>query len=311
MGSIIYRGLEGKLAPMPAAGAWECNLRTEELTWTGGVYDVFGLPRGVRVSRPATVQMYFDDCRQQMERLRAEAIRTGNGFTLDARIQTERGATKWMRLTAGVEMAQGQAVRIFGSKQDITQEREGWERLRQRADCDALTGLANRAVFDALCHELARGRRDDVAAMLVIDLDRFKQINDLMGHAAGDECLRQLAERLRWAFGQPTLVARIGGDEFVVLLRTDFSRARMQVVLAEALTLLCQPVIYGKAVIDITVSIGAAMRRRGDMEPSRLFAEADAALYRAKSAGGNRSCVQGGAVEGRRALGGRMPLRLG
>jgi diguanylate cyclase (GGDEF)-like protein len=292
---MAYHGPKDGGSPIVAAGAWECDLQTQELIWTDGVYDLFELPRGMPLRRAATVEMYYEDCRRQMERLRAAALQHGRGFVLEARIHTDRGASRWMRLTAGVVWAEGRAVRLLGAKQDITHERELWERLRQRADCDALTGLANRAVFDTLCHDLARGQRDDVAAMAMIDLDHFKQINDQLGHAAGDECLRQLAERLRWAFGDTVLVARIGGDEFVVMLRGPLGRVRLEALLARVLPVLCQPVLWSGVSIDISVSIGAALRRRaGRQEPSRLFAEADAALYRAKTTGRKRACLEGG-----------------
>jgi diguanylate cyclase (GGDEF)-like protein len=296
VGPAAYQAQPWGAPPAGPVGAWEFDLTSGALSWTDGVYDLFGLPRGVQVLREAAVQMYQDGCRQRMEQLRAEAIRHGSGFVMDARIRDARGVECWMRLTAGVMRAEGQAVRLFGSKQDITQERLSWDRLRQRADCDPLTGLANRAVFDVLCHELARGRREDVSALAVVDLDHFKRINDELGHAAGDECLRQLAERLRWALGDTVLVARIGGDEFVVMLGGPMGRVRLWRRLAAALPVLCQPVLHGGRAIDLSVSIGATLRRGGD-EGQTIFAEADAALYRAKAAGRNRICLHGGEME--------------
>ena len=116
-----------------------------------------------------------------------------------------------MRLTANVECEAGVPVRLFGMKQDITEERALLERLRHSAETDALTGLANRAVLE---ERLSR----EASAVLLVDLDRFKHINDSHGHAAGDECLRQTASALRFACPADALVARLGGDEFVVVL---------------------------------------------------------------------------------------------
>jgi len=297
--AAAYQAQSWEAPPAGPVGAWEFDLTNGAMRWTDGVYDLFGLPRGLALQREATAQMYHDACRQRMEQLRADTIHQGSGFVLDARIRDAQGRDRWMRLTAGVMRVDGRAVRLFGSKQDITQERIIWERLRQRADCDALTGLANRAVFDTLCHELAQGRRPDVSALVVVDLDYFKRINDELGHAAGDECLRRLGERLRWALGDTVLVARIGGDEFVAMLGGPMGRARLWRRLSAALPVLCQPVLHDGQRIDISVSIGATLRR-GAAGGQQIFVEADAALYRAKAAGRNQICLHDGTTDGLR-----------
>ena len=199
-----------------------------------------------------------------MERMRSEAIRGGGSFMLDARIQTRRGVNRWMRLMADVAFEHGRPVRIFGAKQDITYEKELWERLRQLAECDPLTGLANRGVFEERYHKLSKNDFSEVsiAALALIDLDRFKAINDRLGHAAGDECLRQVAIRLNRSFGDAILVARIGGDELAVLLRGPRARLEIRKMLANALHALCRPVIWGNLRIDVGTSIGAAILKR-------------------------------------------------
>jgi diguanylate cyclase (GGDEF)-like protein len=283
-----FKRLYDQASQLAKIGAWECILDTEELIWTDGVYDLFDLPRGLPVRRSAIVDLYHDESRQQMERMRAEAIRGSGSFTLDARIRTRRGVNRWMRLTADVAFEHGRAVRIFGAKQDITYEKELWERLRQLAECDPLTGLANRGVFEERYHKLAKHDFSDVAiaALALIDLDHFKAINDRLGHAAGDECLRQIAIRLHRAFGDAILVARIGGDEFAVLLRGPRARLEIRETLAHALRALCQPVVWGNLPIEVGTSIGAAILNRPfRQDPSQLFAEADCALYAAKAAG--------------------------
>jgi diguanylate cyclase (GGDEF)-like protein len=245
--------------------------------------------------------MYEADSRRQMEQLRADAIRTGGGFTLDARIHTARGACRWMRLTAAVAHERGRPIRIFGAKQDVTREKAMWERLRRRAEIDPLTGLANRGVFETEFRELTRSgsAAGGIAALALIDLDHFKQINDRLGHSAGDECLRQLALRLRQAFAEAAVVARIGGDEFAVLLRPPSSPLQLTHQLTRILPRLCQPVLWRRAPIDIGVSIGASLvPPLEEPEPSRLFAEADSALYVAKAAGRNTVRVFGAEMGG-------------
>jgi diguanylate cyclase (GGDEF)-like protein len=193
-------------------------------------------------------------------------------------------------------------VRLFGSKRDITQEKELWDRLRQLAECDSLTGLANRGVFEARCHDLAKHEYGDVSvsALALVDLDHFKTINDRLGHAAGDECLRQLAYRLYRIFGEKNLVARIGGDEFALLLQGPCSLQQIKHTLAHALRILCRPVFWRDLRIDAGVSIGAAILKQPICrDPSLLFAEADSALYAAKAAGRRRIRIFGDEFEDR------------
>ncbi len=282
--------LYDRAASLAKIGAWECVLATQALTWTDGVYDLFQLPRGSVLKRSTTVDMYYDESRRQMESMRTTAIRDGGSFTLDARIRTARGVDRWMRLTAEVAYVHGRPVRLFGAKQDVTHEMELWSRLRQLAERDALTGLANRGVFEARWHELVTDRSGDGcgAALVLIDLDHFKPINDRFGHAAGDECLRQVAMRLHRAFADSILVARIGGDEFAILLRAPLDRARMVAALERVLRTLCRPVMWNDASIEISASIGVTFPRGARCRtPRDMFAEADLALYAAKAAGRN------------------------
>jgi len=221
--------LRDRAALRARIGMWECDLATETLCWTDGVYDLFGLPRGITVDRSVTVGLYEVDSRRDMERLRAEAIRSGGSFTLDAQIRTIDGEPRWMRLSAEVDYEDGRPVRLFGVKQDITEERRAWDRLRRLAERDPLTGLANRGTFEAMFRERPGSHDDEapIAALLLIDIDHFKWVNDRFGHAAGDECLRQIATRIARLFSDAALVARIGGDEFAVLLRAPLAKARI------------------------------------------------------------------------------------
>jgi PAS domain-containing protein len=109
-------------APFALAAAWECDLSDDSLTWTAGVFDLFGIPRGAKVDRREIVGMYCAESRELLERLRAEAIASCGSFTFEARIHRLDGAMRWMRVTADVETQGGRAVRLYGMKQDITDE---------------------------------------------------------------------------------------------------------------------------------------------------------------------------------------------
>ena len=113
---------------MPALpAAWECDLSDDSLTWTPGVFDLFGLPRGAPIDRRDIVALYDPDSRALLERLRRDAIATCGSFTFEARIHPQDGEERWMRVTADVIARNGQATHLYGTKQDITAEMlSGW-----------------------------------------------------------------------------------------------------------------------------------------------------------------------------------------
>lgn len=272
-------------------GVWECDLAcADSLRWTDGVYDIFELPRGSPINRAQIVDLYFPESRAEMEALRSKAIREHGGFTLDARIRTARGNERWMRLTADVECENGVAVRIFGMKQDITAEKALWDRARYLAEIDVMTGLANRGMFQAALSGLTERSVDQVpiGALLLLDLDGFKQVNDTFGHALGDECLKQIAERLRSVCCDATLVARIGGDEFGVLLGPDVDRPGAEALALRILEDLRRPIRWGEHTFQLGASVGVAIPRGVDgFGADELFKQADTALYAAKAKGKN------------------------
>jgi diguanylate cyclase (GGDEF)-like protein/PAS domain S-box-containing protein len=287
------RRLYDQAALMAGVGAWECRLARNELAWTDGVYDLFGLARGSAIHRPSIVDLYHDESRAEMERLRGRLIASGQGFRLDARIRTAAGAERWMRLSATVTHEHGRPVRIHGAKQDITGEKDMWQGLRRLAYTDPLTGLANRRAFETQLSDLRRHAGDGCALGLlaIVDLDNLKPINDRFGHAAGDECLRQVAMRLETALSDAAIVARIGGDEFGVLLCSAAGRPYLLHRLGETQKALARPVAWRGETIAVSASIGATLLRPGSLhDPEQRFAEADSALYVAKAAG--RNCLR-------------------
>ncbi|HZR73519.1 sensor domain-containing diguanylate cyclase [Bradyrhizobium sp.] len=272
-------------------GAWECELETERLTWTPGVYDIFGYPTGNPLRRANIVDLYIDESRRNMELARAEVIRSGRAVTLDTEIRTWRGERRWMRLSINAMREDGRTARIFGSKQDITSDRQIIERLRRQAETDPLTGLANRLVFQARYREVIDDNLNHgfASALVLIDLDRFKELNDTHGHSAGDACLCEVAGRLRRAFHNAGLVGRLGGDEFAIILRSPTDPARIAHVLQQTVAMLSRPLFWNGLRIEVGASIGAALIGRPHRRRiAELFAEADIALYDAKAAGRNK-----------------------
>lgn len=163
------------------------------------------------------------------------------------------------------------------------------ELLEHQASIDALTGLANRNLLtDRLNHALIYARRAHrVAAVLMLDLDRFKTVNDSLGHSQGDLLLQTVANRLLSCVREGDTVARLGGDEFVIVL-TDMADASDVVPVAQKiLSALAQPVELGRQVLSVTTSLGIAVYPRDGTSADTLLQHADTAMYRAKDQGGH------------------------
>jgi diguanylate cyclase (GGDEF)-like protein len=169
---------------------------------------------------------------------------------------------------------------------DVTDRHLLEERLEREARVDALTGVANRhTLFEVLARELAR---PELCGVLFADLDDFKAINDTYGHGAGDETLRVVAKRLSSAVREVDTVARVGGDEFVVVTSPLRSEGEALAIGDRIPRLLEEPVPFGRVSITVGLSVGIAFSTKDD-DADTLLARADNAMYRAKRA---RSAVE-------------------
>ncbi|WP_417582649.1 GGDEF domain-containing protein [Pelagibacterium sp.] len=276
--------LYDQAASIVPMGAFSCDLASERLSWTGGVLDIFGLSSEHTPERQATVEMYTEASREALSRKRSHAIASRSGFSLDASIIRPDGAERWIRINAAVRSVNGRATTLYGMKQDITEDRARWETLRAQAECDPLTGVANRLRFQRF---LERPNDEPVleriGALILFDLDGFKQINDRWGHAAGDACLVAFGDRLKTAFPQARLVSRIGGDEFAVLLPPLGAQGKAERAVRWITRSLLGPVKWNGERLPISASLGMAFAsEHTEFNPQALFVTADRALYEAK-----------------------------
>ena len=208
---------------------------------------------------------------------------------LEHRMRTKDGDYRWM-LSRGLAVrdASGTATRIAGSQTDVTQRRVAVEQLTHDAFHDSLTQLPNRALFmDRLARAIESHRRhpESLFAVLFLDLDRFKVVNDSLGHVLGDELLVAVAERLEAVVRSSDSVARLGGDEFAVLV-DGMTHAAYAVRTAQRIQdALSAPFKVGTHEIFTTVSIGVAVSTTGYDDPQDVLRDADIAMYRAKARG--------------------------
>jgi diguanylate cyclase (GGDEF)-like protein/PAS domain S-box-containing protein len=226
-----------------------------------------------------------DDLDTDLDHLHRLLAGESEAYAMEKRYQHADGHHIWALLSVSIVRDEAGAPLYFVSQiQDISEQRQAAERLTDQTLHDALTGLANRVLFgDRLSHAVERSRRSkERVAVLFIDLDRFKAVNDSLGHAAGDELLRQASERMRRAVRPADTIARFGGDEFTVLCE-DLGAVNDAGWVADRLSdTLERPFdLFGREV-SIGVSIGIAVADRHDSAET-VLAKADAAMYRTKN----------------------------
>lgn len=228
----------------------------------------------------------------RMVSLAEEVEKVGEVRTAELEVFRKDGTMRSVRVNLrGLRNADGKVVGHEGTLEDITDRKAAEERVQYLAYYDALTGLANRSLLaDRLRRALATARRTgDKVALLFIDLDRFKPINDSLGHSAGDEVLRQVAKRLVACARQEDTVARIGGDEFIVAMvrvndNADVSAAitRIRIAMNEQFAVLGH-------LLRVSCSIGISLFPEHGDDFETLIKNADAAMYAAKDGGHNVS----------------------
>ena len=257
------------------------------LEWNQAAERIFGWSRDEILGRtlPETIipEHQRDAHLRGLERFHA----TGHGAVIGRRIEItgrRRDGTELPVELTPWAVGTGDNVRFNAFVADITKRKEFERQLRHQALHDTLTGLPNRALLlDRLGHALARGRRERLlTAVLFIDLDRFKTINDTYGHDGGDRLLLAVAERLRAALRPSDTVARLGGDEFVVVCEALGNRHEAVAIAERLIGAMRAPVTLQGTAVVVSASVGLAVTEGDTHDPEQLLGDADLAMYRAK-----------------------------
>lgn len=274
-------------------GTWSYRVDSGRSVWAPELYQLLGIEPGLFEPNHENTKSFFlgDDAERFLE-LQMRVLRTRRTEAIDLRIQHNDGTIHDLAVICKAEVARDRVIGILGTVQDVTERKEAERQLEQLAYSDPLTGLANRTLFKRQLAALIEGcvLRGRGAALLLIDLDRFKEVNDSLGHAAGDELLMRVAVALRQDLGPRAFIARLGGDEFAVLHEGPAVAGPDLVELAERIIAgLSGPMdlTEGEAFIGATIGIARLPEHGATVETA--MRNADLALYMAKEAGRGRA----------------------
>ena len=267
-----------------------------------------GKPAPTRTTFDTLERMVHPKDATDLSRLIRDALKGVTPYyRAEHRVRRNDGKWIWIQSHGQVTARgpDGQALRLIGTNADVTERKraeadlaESRAQLERAAQYDGLTGLPNRNLLgDRLEQALARARRNrQLISLFYLDLDRFKDINDARGHAAGDALLKAFAERLNACVRETDTVARLGGDEFVILLEDVREDGDARAVADKIIDAMRREFHVDSKALRVTTSIGVAFTR-GDTTGEDLMKQADTALYEAKGAGRNRYHVARPALE--------------
>lgn len=272
-------------------GSWDLDFASNMLSTSDELCRIYGYPPGCLAgSFQRMLEVVHPDDRKAADEAINRAVQSRQPFLFEHRIIQPSGQVRLIQANGLVlSDAKGEPLGLAGTVHDITERQVAQERLHRLAHYDVLTGLPNRRLFyESLAREMVMAREQGVSvALLYLDLDQFKGINDTFGHSMGDELLRQVAQRLLASTRIRDTVGRLGGDEFGLVAITEEGPddvAHMAEKLNEAMQ---QPFELAGHKVVVTPSIGIALCPNDSTDTETLIKYADVAMYHAKSAGRN------------------------
>ena len=279
-------------------GTWDLDVASGELTWSDGTRRIFGVPAGGLVTVELALSFYPADARAAIGSALETAATNHTAYDLTVPFTNAAGRGGWVR-TVGQWQNTAGIRRLIGVIEDVTAEKAAQDQLRNLVYIDALTGLPNRRAFELRLAEIEEASPQTAsAALLLIDIDHFKAVNDSFGHPTGDMLLREIAHRLLHGTRSTDMVARLGGDEFAILLADVPDATELEQKALQILECLRKEVYACGHTLRQTASIGVS-RLEFPINTDGLLKCADVALYRAKALGRNRAKMFSGEMRRR------------
>ncbi|MSN25904.1 MAG: EAL domain-containing protein [Geobacter sp.] len=268
-------------------GSWEWNIRSDEIYWSDELYSIFGFtpgdPQEIRMEWLYTLIAPQD--LTAFKKAMLNSVKTCQPFNINYRIITKGGEEIVVSSQGEVECdGEGRPCLLSGTTLDITARIRAESEIQQLINYDTLTGLPNRSLLhDRLHLAIAQAARDkNLLGVLILDLDRFKGINDTLGHRAGDKLLKAVAVRLEACVRETDTLARLGGDEFVAILVGVSHVEGITKVAKKILSIISEPIYIDGHEIYSTCSIGIAVYPMDGDDSHTLLKYADLAMYQAK-----------------------------
>lgn len=279
-------------------GSWDWNLLTGNVFWSNEVYRIFGLDsQTFDLNYDAFLAQIHPEDRFMVDEAVRKTLTEGSSYDIDHRIVCPDGSVRHVHEQGQVIYGEdGEPVRMSGTVLDVTARKrveltisEKNDHLNYLANYDSLTGLPNRYFFqNRLERAIGRAERSgDQLALLFLDLDLFKKVNDSLGHQVGDLLLQKVAKRLSGIFRSVDTVARFGGDEFVIILEQISSTENVARTAQKVLSALEQPFVIDEQFFYISASIGISLYSLNTDDVESLQKRADVAMHSAKDKGRN------------------------
>lgn len=288
---------------MADMGSWRYDIVQKATSWSDGVFAIHELPVSGGVPSAEIMSFFPEPDRSAFMEAVLRTLDTGEPFEMDADFLTAKHNRRRVRVSCEIELSKGSPAALVGLIRDVTERHGLEERLRRQATTDDLTQLPNRAEFhrvlDKRLREVSAARSE--FAVLLIDLDGFKGVNDALGHAAGDDVLRHVADRLRHSCIDGCLAGRLGGDEFAVIVPETVDRTALEPMTGKLLRDLEIIVEAQGRITRVSGTIGIAWSGDASGDRETLLRQADAALYAAKRSAKGTARTFNGAATGRLA----------
>lgn len=283
---IASESLSAMAARLAGVGGWRWDgvrlRRTEEID------HILRLPPGAPETRDALLGALPPAARARLAARMDACRRSGCGFDEEIGLDPDATPPRWVRIAASRDPADPRGRAVVGLVQDVSRRRSQERALTMLANVDELTGLWNRKRFVELNAAAAEGAEGRMAGLLLIDVDKLKDVNDTLGHGVGDALIRGVAARIRAALEPGQEAARLGGDEFAVVIPAAADAHALAQIAGRILASCAEPIVAEGHTLAPSVSIGGALASDGSRGADGLRGNADIALYHAKAAGRGR-----------------------